>query len=687
MFKEQYHKDNEKISPDKALVHHLSSKMKDASNESFSYRLNRRAARGITAVVACAALLICGAGIVDLVLKSPAKTGMDMPASPAALTPVQQPETYESIYLTVKDKLQSYFTVAATNGKEETDNAVNEMNFTKAPGAADDSVGVDFSSTNTQVNGVDEADVIKTDGKYIYALTEEHIVIIEVNGAEMKETARISRNVRRQTEDRYKTNEYQKQAVDLYIKDDLMVVVNSIHDYSSVYSSGDVTKGSYDDFVYSHFSKISVSSSIYDITDRSNPVFISESGQSGNYISSRMVGNVLYMISNDYSFPEPASDKPETFIPSLYRDENAFVMSADDVAIAENPQSLQYVVITSLDIENPGQYISSKSVLGCGANIYANTSNLLIAAHGGEIRTKIAQDGDNDIYSCTESTDLINMSLDNGKIGAPKTGNIPGSLLNQFSMDEYNGYFRVVTTAYKYYHSGQKTSAANDDIISSMWNNSDSTNALYTLDENLDIVGKIEDVAKGERVYSVRFDGDIGYFVTFRQVDPLFTVDLSDPAAPVIKSALKIPGFSEYLHPYSNGLLFGFGKDVNESSGWVEGLKLSMFDVSNPSDVTEKQTLILNKYNWSGASYNHKAILVSPDRGLIAFHADNKYVIFNYSTESGFTQRAEIDLGNAYGYSDFTRGLYIGNTFYVFNERHLNAYSMDNYARLSGIVL
>jgi uncharacterized secreted protein with C-terminal beta-propeller domain len=141
-------------------------------------------------------------------------------------------------------------------------------------------------------------------------------------------------------------------------------------------------------------------------------------------------------------------------------------------------------------------------------------------------------------------------------------------------------------------------------------------NALYVLDADLQVAGSITDLAQDEVIYSARFDGDIGYFVTFRQVDPLFAVDLSNPKAPVVLSALKIPGFSEYLHLWSDGRLFGLGRDADVETGRAGRMKLSMFDTSDPADVTERKTLLLDS-DYSAALYNHKAILISRDKNLI----------------------------------------------------------------------
>ena len=257
-------------------------------------------------------------------------------------------------------------------------------------------------------------------------------------------------------------------------------------------------------------------------------------------------------------------------------------------------------------------------------------------------------------------------------------------------MDENGDYFRIVTTINRYSTvttQRDKTEPATDIAIFPSQN--ETGNNLYVLDSQLKIVGKIEDMAKGERVYSVRFDGNIGYFVTFRQVDPLFAADLSNPKAPKILSELKIPGFSEYLHPYAKDRLFGLGKDADEKSGGVLGMKLSMFDVADKTKVSEKHKIVLDsRFMWSEASYNHKAILVAPEKNLIAFPAGDKYLVFSYSESEGFVKKAEIGLGSSevYYYQGL-RGLYIGEYLYVYSPTSISVYSMKDFTLVSTLNL
>ena len=237
-------------------------------------------------------------------------------------------------------------------------------------------------------------------------------------------------------------------------------------------------------------------------------------------------------------------------------------------------------------------------------------------------------------------------------------------LFRSFSIDEYKGYLRIVTTR------GE-------------------ANSVYVLDKDFKIVGSIENLAKDERVYSARLMGDIGYFVTFRETDPLFTVDLSNPKKPKIIGSLKIPGFSDYLHPYGEGKLLGIGMNVDEETMITDGVKLTMFDISDPSDVKEENTCVLKNVYSTDVSYDYKAALVDAGRNLIGFAGDTNggqnYYIFKYDTSRGFISQMEEEInGNG---STGTRGVYIDETLYVVRGNIIEAYSLKHFKKVGDIIL
>jgi len=298
--------------------------------------------------------------------------------------------------------------------------------------------------------------------------------------------------------------------------------------------------------------------------------------------------------------------------------------------------------------------------------------------------------GQSATYNGAETT-IVRIVLNGGDLTVAAQADIAGALLDQFSLDEAGGNLRLVTTW---------TDTADD-----AWTQ---TPALWILDPSLAVIGSIPALTTNESVQSVRFDQDVAYVVTYRQVDPLFTIDLSDPTAPVVRSALKIPGFSAYLHPIGQGLLLGIGVDADTSGKVTGGLKLSMFDVSDPYDVQETAHITFAG-DQSEVFTDHKAAFVevdSPDLALIGFpvtawhyppsgqpSVDWTYDLYSWDG-SGFTQVKQLDLiGAGLGTSQLTstdpttRGLRVGQDFYVVTSAAVGVYDMTAYAQLAVVAL
>ncbi len=495
------------------------------------------------------------------------------------------------------------------------------------------------SKTNTQVNGVDEGDIIKNDGKYIYFLNWEEGKVIIVDGIDMKQVSEI------------KVNNENSFTSEIYITEnsDKLITISSQYGFYGY--------GNYDMW-YHNWGKTTIT--VYDISDKTNPKNVKKLVQDGSLISSRLIGDDVYVISQYYVEPDNIKEKePDTFVPCFENNGDKKVIAPDDLFVMPEP-SLSYVVAGSINIENPDGFTSTKAILGGGSNIYMNTETLIVSSY--------------EYNEENSKTGLKLFDVKDGKLEYKATAKVNGDILNQFSIDEYKGYVRVVTTTYKYI---QDAEASMEEIMS---------NSLYVLDKNtLEVVGSIEDIAKGERVYSVRFDGDTGYFVTFRQVDPLFAVDLKDAKNPKVLSALKIPGFSSYMHIYSENRLFGIGLDADEETGRTGDIKLSMFSTENKADVKEISKKILKGYSYSESLYDHKAILVDTDKKLIAFAAykysdysvQNSYLIFTYSDEKGFELVKEIPFGDDWSYYN-TRGLYMGNYFYTVSTNGVQQFDMND---------
>ncbi len=619
------------------------------------------------AVLAAVALLLAGCQ------GSPARLS-DTGSEPAVSTTVgttaqrrapDKPAAYRAIY----DKLGTLIKEPDGALYDDADGALNGGAATRATSAKAAEAAPAHSGTNIQVEGVQEADVIKTDGRYIYLVSTENLLIVQAEDGQARMVSRIPLF----SEETIGEAAYTGQILELYVAGDRLVLIRQSYEETEPAAGGGMGTAA-GDCCIRYGGAVLTEALFYDIRDRAHPRLTGNLGQSGGYMSSRMVGNYLYIASSYYPYGKRDAAKPGTFVPNLLADGALSPIPADSVYVPDDPASAQYLVITGADAANPSQHVSSEAMLDGGGTLYAGLDSLYIAAsHSAAIPGG---------WECV--TRLTRFSTNKGVVRRRAAGQVEGRILNQFSMDEHGGYFRIVTTCERWqdYEDGKPAAGFQ----------AKEGNNLFVLDAGLKTVGKIEKLAPGERIYSVRFDGETGYFVTFRQVDPLFTVSLRDPAAPAVQSQLKIPGFSEYLHVWDEDLLFGLGKDADESTGRTNGLKLSMFQVSDPQNVVEQdKTLLGAAYPYTEASYNHKAVLIDPHKNLIAFSVTNaqgrqSYLVYAYDTEKGFIRRGELK--PAYqGYPAWMRGLYIGDLLYLVTPDGLTAYRLADLQQTARLAL
>ncbi len=342
---------------------------------------------------------------------------------------------------------------------------------------------------------------------------------------------------------------------------------------------------------------------VYDIRDKSNVKKTREIELEGTYLSSRKIGSVLYILANKHLPYYAIGDSADDLTPR-YRDsassEGLVNIGFEAIRYFSGFVEPNYLIIAGVDL-SAGEPVQVDAYLGAGDNVYVCQSNMYVAMthYGADAVSREPR----------VSTQVYRFALKQGRTEINGMGKVLGTVLNQFSMDEYDGYFRLAATV-------------GGDIPK---------NNIYILDEDLKVSGEITDIAPGETIYSARFMGNRGYLVTFRTVDPLFVIDL-DPRSPKVLGALKIPGYSSYLHPYERDHLIGFGKDTVEvvdkdSRGNVVnvravelGLKVALFDVSDASAPVEKFSVrIGGRGSDSELLYNHKALLFDPERQLLAF--------------------------------------------------------------------
>lgn len=474
--------------------------------------------------------------------------------------------------------------------------------------------GAGYSTTNVQVAGVDEADIIKNDGKYIYLIKGDTIRIVEAYPSEnMQELVKVKMG--NQEEGFY--------PFDMYVSGDTMVVTGNsypVYTYDAPAESSSVTEST---LIRPYYNTNRTRTYILDIMDRKNPKVTRTLEFEGNYTTSRKIGDTVYLVLNvypnlypvPYSYQSdptaPAAVSPEQVMP-LFKDSKDGVdkplVNCGEVVILPKEPAQNLVMVAAVPLKDPQREVARKVMVASSENVYVSTHNLYLTATDWSGGYKIAQD--------TQSTAIYKFSLADNAVQLSAQGRVKGRVLNQFSMDEQGDYFRIATN---YQGSDMSTDW--------QWQ---SRNNLYVLDASLSLVGAVEDLAPGETIYAARFIGNRGYIVTYRQIDPLFVVDLSDPQSPRVAGQLKIPGFSTYLHPYDQNHLIGFGTEVEEPNGnlngdpvrWqnLQGMKLVLFDVTDINHPQAKFTEVIGHTGTSSdVLYNHKALLFDQAKNLLAF--------------------------------------------------------------------
>ena len=586
--------------------------------------------------------------------------GGQVPSSPVKADTLLRASSYEELSQLLASLRTPPDSPYYGNGSKSDDAVAEEAEGEPQASAPADNGS--YSGTNVQVDGVDEADIVKTDGRYIYTLTGTELVIGSANG-DGTYTSLSHTTVLETNDDDY--SYYSEETGDfeysyssesfsgMYISGTTAALISSYWSYHEY--------GGIDRYESENDNRTNVR--FYDVSDPYSPALIAECSQDGTCLDSRMSGGTLYLISSYYQYNGQEEDIYNC-VPCVYKDDERSFIAVGDIGILPVDNPSVCCVVCSYDLGS-ADLTASEAVYGSGSYVYMNDEMLCLACCSSDLTE--SEPRTESVYTVVDrsyesTTHIVGFPVSGGSLGAPVYGSVPGFIESQFSMDIYGGYLRMVTTVSKNSYSVYTDSEFGFENY--IWGDPvPTTNALWILDGDMNVTGSIEGLAEEERIYSARFDGDICYFVTFRSVDPLFAADLSDPTSPKILSELKIPGFSEYLHKYGEGRLFGLGYAVSDVTNRTTGLKLSMFDISDPADVTEKHTLAIDE-SYSPALYNHKAILVAPEKDIIGFPTESGYAIYGYNDEDGFYQRALSGQISDWWGGDM-RGLWIGDWFYI----------------------
>jgi uncharacterized secreted protein with C-terminal beta-propeller domain len=536
-----------------------------------------------------------------------------------------------------------------------------------------------YSTTNIQVAGVDEADTVKTDGKYIYVASNDystgqnHVYVVKADPQDPRVIAKIT----------LENNTY---LAGIYLSQDSnkLVVIGSEY---QVYAYDVAVPAAREAMIYPYRSEVQTFISVYDISDKVHPVLASNFTLSGSYFNSRMIGDYVYAVVSQQAYVLESGVIP---LPKVYAETGISDVAPSRIYYSDTAyyadvvnNYFTYTTFVGLNLRDDGQKLTNMTVLMGGAStMYVSLNNIYVT-----YPTWKSEQG--------EYTSIYRIRVNRNILTFEAKGSVSGYVLNQYSMDEHNNFFRLATTS-------QMQSTQNN---------------VYVLDMNLTTVGKIENLALGERIYSARFMGDKGYLVTFRQVDPFFVLDLSNPANPKVAGQLKIPGYSSYLHPYDENYVIGLGKENNT-------VKLSLFDVTNVYAPTEiAKYIVQGDYTDSQALYDPKAFLFDKQKELLVIPISiNQYGVITPGpidpsgkpgmptmqggfwqgafvfklTLSGFELRGgvthqENTTSQYYWYGDYNqmvnRALYIGNTLYTISNAKVKLNSLTDLTQIAEIKL
>lgn len=568
---------------------------------------------------------------------------------------------YAELFRILKDN--SIRTFSYPPDISEDSNAFNEHVESASSDASQsklDSAAREYSDTNSQIATVAEADIVKTDGDYIYSCYSQSdslrnaVAITHAKQGHLSVCSVLSpESISEVFPDMSQFN-----IKEMYLSDRRLILLCTVWKSSS-------TERSNMNLCYDSAISPATDTYIltYDVSNPKTPKLLGSLKQEGAYTDSRLSDGYLYTFTGKWiEIPQDASYNAKYFPHA-----NDKLLAYHDIYLPDNTDSSFFQIITGLSLNDPTDFTASKAILS-GTGTYYISPNHIYFAH----------------QNSYDETELIRFSYVDGELGSGSHLTFTGTILNQFSMDEYHGYLRVAVTT--------------DDGVTI-------SNALYIISPDMEISGSVTGLAPYERIYSVRFMGEIAYCVTYRETDPLFAIDVSDPENPTVTDALKIPGFSNYLHFYSDTLLLGIGEETNPDTGEHMGTKLSMFDITDPYQIKVADTVVLSDMYFTPVQYDHKALLIDADKNLIGFYGEcynrdayeysRNYLIYSYSTENGFQERfqcnvAEDSILSSYNdelYFYDMRGLYIDDYLYLVNGNRICSYALRDFSRKEGLVV
>lgn len=577
-------------------------------------------------------------------------------------------ESYTELFDLLQSQSSKQRMYDINNGLIRTEESLDTLNPQSSSVGSD---SIDYSETNVQVEGIDEPDIVKTDGTYLYILADATLSIVEAYPASSMKV-----------ESQIELNESYSYSSIFVSKDTLIIFGQSypnywLYDEPVIVSSAQNEQHEITEQKTNNDSKIDTIMptpgdwtvtqtliEIYDISEKSFPYKVQTIKIDGTFVNARMINDYVYLVVSEsiYDIYREINDEDYFRIPQITVNETSENISSSSMYYVDEPeQATSFTHVMSINL-NDYTYTEKSFLIGNTQEIYMSNQHLyLVYSSYGYIPRLF---GSSSFNQNEQITKIHKIDFDKDKISYIGNGEVQGRLLNQFSMDEYNGYLRIATTTgYSW----------NDEYPSS--------NQVFILDDDLNIISSIRNIAPGEQIYSARFMGETAFLVTFKNTDPFFTLDLSNPENPLLLGELKLPGYSDYLHPYDENHIIGIGKDTvasnNPNFAWYQGVKLALFNVSDLTNPVLVDTKIIgDRGSSTPVLFDHHALLFDREKNLFVLPVS----VYEIDDEQKTENRTDFDLGK-YGYFTY-QGAYVftvtSNGFSLQNRiTHINQTIID----------
>lgn len=556
---------------------------------------------------------------------------------------------------------------------------------------AEDKGSDDYSETNNQVAGVDEMDNVLTDGKFIYVQNWEKVQItLAYTLASTYEALALEKEI---TFEELRGDNGYFYPVGMYVDEDRFLIIGN----QTVYSCDETAQDKFDsgdDIFYNECGYYNYKSftKVFEYDKNSDFELLNEYTLSGSFVGTRKINDDLYFVTNEYIpfWMEQYEDYDfnlDSYLPSFSINNETTSLTYNDILYVEGTEPTSYTSFYGIDLETGD--IDVEVMLGEGGyNLYVSTESIYLTGTKWVWDEEVYQamlDAETDEITSNPyelSTSIVKVAIEDGNVDYITNGTVEGMNLDQFSMDEKDGFLRIVTSENNWWWWG-----TNEEI----------NNRLTILDSDLNVVSVLDNLGKpGETVQSTRFVGDYAYVVTFLRTDPFYVIDVSDPYNPVVTGELEIPGFSDFLQPIGEDYMLGIGYGDNE--GGTQGLKISLYDISDKTDAKVASEIIYpysnNSYMWTSTVYNHKDLLVALSKGIIALpYTENGFneedhrwyyntgvLVLNIDEENGLiSERAKVSHSETNQYDTYVfKSKFISDYLYTVSSKFIKVSTIED---------